>query len=86
MLNSYNFTFGHLVYINSSESVPEPDEQYGRVFLFENIQETESKLENLTNAFGSILIDQQSKGVSSSTAEKTSCSVINISNSDGNKA
>ena len=83
-LNSYNITFGHLVYINSSESVPEPEEQYGKVFLFENIQETESKLENLTNAFGSILIDQQSKGVSSSTAEKTSCSVINISYTDGN--
>jgi hypothetical protein len=83
-LNNYNLTIGNLTYIASGENVSDEDDQYGRVFLFEDTQETEDKLENLTTAAGSILIDQGTEGVSNSTAECVPCSVVRINDSDGN--
>ena len=84
-LNDYNYSFGNLTYIANEEQVPNEEDQEGRVFLFEDVQETIEKLENLTNAFGSIIINQGTPVISNSTAEKVNCSVVRINNSDGSK-
>ncbi len=84
-LNSYNYTFGNLTYIASDEEVPNDDDQLGRVFLFEDEQETENKLKNITCATGSILINYGSNGVTNSIAENVNCSVVRIDDSDGDQ-
>jgi len=82
--NDSEFIIGNLTYIANNDTVPDYNEQLGRVFIIDETEECSDKLENLTIATGCILIDQGTKGVSNITAEKCSFPVVRIDESDGN--
>jgi len=83
--NNTGFIIGNLTYIASNESVPDSNDQLGRVFLFDDTAECSNKLDNLTIAEGCILVDQGTRNVSNATASKCPCPMVRISNSDGNE-
>lgn len=55
--NDYSPLVGNVTYIPENGSVPSPDEQEARVFLLDDINGVQEKLENITNASGIIIID-----------------------------
>jgi hypothetical protein len=55
--NDYSPLLGNVTYIPENGSVPSPDEQYARVFLLDDVNGVQEKLENITNASGVIIID-----------------------------
>ena len=82
--NDSEFIIGNLTYIANNDTVPDYNDQLGRVFIFDETENCSDKLENFTIATGCILIDQGTKGVSNITAEKCSFPVVRIDESDGN--
>ena len=68
--NKSPFIVGNVTYIGANETVPEGNDQLGRVFLFDDTEECSDKIDNLTLAEGCILIDQGTDGVSNDTSSK----------------
>jgi hypothetical protein len=80
--NNYFPLIGNVTFIPQNSSVPSSDEQYGRVYLLDDVNGVQEKLENITNAMGVIIIDTGNPRI----ADASDCTypVILIYSADGN--
>jgi hypothetical protein len=72
---------GNVTYLSQNDSVPNSDQQVGRVFLLDDVQGVQNKIENITNAGGIIIIDT---GQNIANGSNCPYPVVRISNGDGN--
>jgi len=82
-LKNFSFIAGNVTYIAPGDSVPSSDEQYDRVFLLDDVNGSQEKLDNLTNAEGAIIIDAGERGDLTTNASNCTFSVVSINNSSG---
>ena len=83
ILNNQQILAGNVTYLTSSDPLPNTNLQLDTVYLMNESQECQNKLENLTNAAGCILIHNTTRGYNANTA-KCSCPVARINQSAAN--
>ncbi len=76
VLNAYDLAIGNVSYLASNESLPAF--QDGMVFMLEEEQGCEDKLENITNATACILVHNTSRGYQYQNATEATFSVVRI--------
>jgi hypothetical protein len=74
---------GSVAYIASNETIPSEDEQYGLVFLLDDVEGCQDKLDNITRGEASIIIDTGSKGIQHANTSECLFSVFSVNVSDG---
>jgi len=80
--NDYSPLLGNVTYISQNGSIPSPVEQYARVFLLDDVNGVQEKLENITNASGVIVIDTGNPRIAD--ASDCPCPAVLINNTNGN--
>jgi len=76
VLNAYDLAIGNVSYLASNESPP--TFQDGMVFMLDEEQGCEDKLENITNATACILVHNTSRGYQYQNATEATFSVVRI--------
>ncbi len=79
--DNYLPLIGNVTYVPENGSIPSPEEQFFQVFLLDDLNGVQEKLENITNASGVIIIDSGNPRI----ADASSCSypVVLIYSDDG---
>ena len=80
--NEYSFIVGNASFIENNDSIQPSSEQYGQVYIFDEINGSQSKIDNITDATGVILINV-TKGVYSVNTSNKEYPIIRINDSDG---
>ena len=75
---------GNVTYIAPGETVPNDYEQYGRVFLLDDTIGCQEKLDNITRAEATIIIDDGAIGIGHADVSKTNVNVISFNETEGN--
>ena len=80
--NNYNIVIGNVTYLNSSDNMPE--EQEGMIFMFDEEEGCEEKLENVTNSTSIVLIHDSSRGHFVTNMTNYTVSIARVYSNDNN--
>jgi hypothetical protein len=80
--NNYLPLLGNVSYIPENGSIPSQEEQFLQVFLLDDVNGVQEKLDNITNAAGVIIIDSGNPRIAN--ASNCSCPAVLIYSDDGN--
>jgi hypothetical protein len=81
LLNTYNNVIGPVIYLNTSDPIPE---NHDCVFILHEEPASEEKLENLSDAMGCILIENASKNYTFENSEQYNYAIVKLSGIDNN--
>jgi len=76
-LNNYNIVMGNLTYVAPEDNIAEYD-YFETVFMFDEVEGVEAKIENALNASGIILIDSNTIGYTFQNASNYEFSIVTI--------
>jgi PKD repeat protein len=81
LLNTYGYIIGPVVYLDAADSIPE---NHNCVFILNEEPTSEGKFENLSDAMGCILIENESKEYNFQNSEQYNYAIANVSGIDNN--
>jgi hypothetical protein len=79
--NTYENLVSPVVYLNTTDSVPE---NHDCIFILKEERASEEKLEELSDAMGCILIEDESKGYNFDNSGQYNFAIANVSENDNN--
>ena len=84
-INNINgLIIGNVTYLQPNDPPPNKESQYGRVYLLDDTQGCQDKIDNLTIANAGIIIDDGSKGLNYANTQNCPFPAISIDDTDGN--
>jgi hypothetical protein len=81
LLNTYRYVVGLVVYLNTTDSVPE---NHDCIFLLNEEPASENKLQNLSDAMGCILIENNTKEYTFQNSSQYNFAIATLSGTDSN--
>jgi hypothetical protein len=82
--NNDSWFYGNVTYVGPNETIPSSDDQENRVFLFEDVNSTQQKIQNITDGNGAIIIESGVGGIHHVNASNCTFPVVSIDQSSGN--
>ena len=79
----YSLIIGNVTYLTTEEELPE--DQEGQVFMIEDEEENQNKLDNMTNNSGCIIISDASRGYQNVSISNCAFPVIKVQNNTANQ-
>jgi len=84
--SDFDLIIGNISYINISSNETVPEDHEGKVFLIDDVEgETQSRIDNMTNASGCIIIRDNTIGPGYSDTSNCTFSIANITENDDNQ-
>lgn len=80
--NDYNTVIGNVSYLSVTDTVPE--EKEGQVFIIEDKQGCQEKLDSMISASGCILMCDSDTGIQNADTANCNFAALNVSSDDGN--
>jgi hypothetical protein len=83
LTNTEEFIIGKTIYLSPNDPIPSEEEQENSVFLLDDLESSQSKLDNLTIANGAIIIGSQGRGIQNVSTSQAVVPVVNLSYTSG---
>jgi hypothetical protein len=74
---------GKAIYLSPEDPIPSLDEQENSVFLLDDVESSQSKLDNLTYADAAIIIESEGRGVQNVSTNQAVIPVVNVTSTVG---
>jgi len=84
LINNNSFFVGNVTFLSENATIPDQENQQGRIFVINNSAQSQSQLDNFTYASGCIVINLNSRYIYPLTAYRCPYAVMNVSQTSGN--